>query len=42
MKQYLIDEATVKALIAYLETKPYKEAATPIAVLSKLEVVTEE
>lgn len=44
MKQYLIDEATVKALIAYLETKPYKESATPIAVLSRLESIdgTEE
>lgn len=39
MKQYLIDETLVKALIAYLETKPFKEVVAIISALSKLEAV---
>lgn len=36
MKQYLIDEQSLKSLIQYLGTRPYVEVAGAIEALSKL------
>jgi hypothetical protein len=36
-KQFIIPESVVIGLIRYLETRPYKEVAQGIAMLSQLE-----
>lgn len=42
MKNYEISEKIVRGLIAYLQTKPYKEVAAGIVALSQLKEITNE
>lgn len=42
MKTYEISEEIVRGMLAYLETKPYKEVAAGIAALLQLKEIRSE
>lgn len=42
MKKYIIPEDVLKALIAYLSDRPYKEVANGLAALDRLQELKEK